>query len=103
MDMLIDNIEVCLSLLEKEQKIRKIDILKPYIGYQYGTAIYSMSFITNKKEYNRIMKRLNQNKDVLRWSKNRKVQMLQLVDYIGGNKLLVFLLRIKVNGRIRAP
>lgn len=54
-----------------------------------------MSFITNKKEYNRIMKRLNQNKDVLRWSKNRKVQMLQLVDYIGGNKLLVFLLRIK--------
>lgn len=41
------------------------------------------------------MKRLNQNKDVLRWSKNRKVQMLQLVDYIGGNKLLVFLLRIK--------
>lgn len=95
MDMLIDNIEVCLSLLEKEQKIRKIDILKPYIGYQYGTAIYSMSFITNKKEYNRIMKRLNQNKDVLRWSKNRKVQMLQLVDYIGGNKLLVFLLRIK--------
>ena len=95
MDMLIDNIVVCLSLLEKEQKIRKIDILKPYIGYQYGTAIYSMSFITNKKEYNRIMKRLNQNKDVLRWSKNRKVQMLQLVDYIGGNKLLVFLLRIK--------
>ena len=95
MDMLIYNIEVCLSLLEKEQKIRKIDILKPYIGYQYGTAIYSMSFITNKKEYNRIMKRLNQNKDVLRWSKNRKVQMLQLVDYIGGNKLLVFLLRIK--------
>lgn len=49
MDMLIDNIEVCLSLLEKEQKIRKIDILKPYIGYQYGTAIYSMSLLPIKK------------------------------------------------------
>ena len=34
MDMLIDNIEVCLSLSRKRTKDSKIDILKPYIGYQ---------------------------------------------------------------------
>lgn len=95
MDMLIDNIEVCLSLLETEKRIQKVDILKPYIGYQYGTAIYSVSSIDDKKECNRLMGRLNEKKDVLKWSKNRKVQMLQLAESIGGTKFLIFLLRIK--------
>lgn len=95
MDMLIDNIEVCLSLLETEKRIQKVDILKPYIGYQYGTAIYSVSSIADKKECNRLMGRLNEKKDVLKWSKNRKVQMLQLADDIGGTKFLIFLLKIK--------
>ena len=68
MDMLIDNIEVCLSLLETEKRIQKVDILKPYIGYQYGTAIYSVSSIADKKECNRLMGRLNEKKDVFKWS-----------------------------------
>lgn len=95
MDMLIDNIEVCLSLLETEKKIQKVDILKPYIGYQYGTAIYSVSSIDDKKECDRLMGRLNERKDILKWSKNGKVQMLQLADSIGGTKFLIFLLKIK--------
>ena len=95
MDMLIDNIEVCLSLLETEKEIQKVDILKPYIGYQYGTAMYSVASIDDKKECDRLIERLSEKKDILKWSKNRKVQMLQLADSIGGTKFLILLLKIK--------
>lgn len=95
MDMLIDNIEICLSLLENEKRIQKVDILKPYIGYQYGTAVYLVSSISDKKECNRLMRRLNEKKDVFKWSKNRKVQMLRLAASIGGTKFLIFLLNVK--------
>lgn len=94
-DMLIDNIEDCLALLETEKRIQKVDNLKPYIGYQYGTAIYSVSSIVDKKECNRLMGRLKEKKYVLKWSKNKKVQMIQLADIIGGTKFIIFLLRIK--------
>lgn len=95
MDVLIDNIEECLSLLIQNKDNKNADILKPYIGYQYGTAIYLLTLIDNKKEYKRLISRLNEKKNILKWSHNPKIRLIRIAEGIGGIKFTVALCRIK--------
>ena len=95
MDVLIDNIEECLSLLIQNKDNKNADILKPYIGYQYGTAIYLLTLIDNKKEYKRLISRLNEKKYILKWSHNPKIRLIRIAEGIGGIKFTVALCRIK--------
>lgn len=92
-DMLIDNIENCLNILEKDKE--KSKVLKPYVSYQYGTALYYVSTINEKEEYNRLLSRLKKNKHILRWSKNYKIRWIGFVYSIGGMKFVMALLRLR--------
>lgn len=92
-DMLIDNIETCLELLKNSSG--KAQILKPYISYQYGTAVYLLSTINRNSEYKRLLERLNKNKHILNWSKNYKIRMIRTINSIGGWNLVMLLLKLR--------
>lgn len=94
-DTLIDNIEVCLFLMKNEKDTDKLYSLKPYIGYQYGTAFYLVSSIKDKIEYNRLINRLREKVYILKWSQNRKIRMLKIANDIGGIWFTIFLLKIR--------
>lgn len=92
-DMLINNIETCLDILEKNSD--KAKLLRPYISYQYGTAVYLVSTIERNEEYKQLLGRLNKNKHVLKWSKNQKIRLLYSMNLVGGFNLVMLLLRLR--------
>lgn len=92
-DMLISNIESCLDILE--QNYDKAKLLRSYISYQYGTAVYLVSTIEHNEEYKRLLGRLNKSKYVLKWSKNKKIRMIYIMNLVGGFNLVILLLRLR--------
>lgn len=94
-DTLIDNIESCILILDKNTICEKSAQLQPYIGYLFGTAMFSVSCLNDSKERNRLICRLKKNKYALNWSSNKKIKLLQVSNKIGGIKFVVFLLRIR--------
>lgn len=94
-DMLLNNIDVCLELLKDNAE--KAQILRPYVAYQYGTALHHTAAMNKHKEYKGLIRQLEQKKYMLPWSKNRKLRMIHFADAIGGMKLVMFLLRLRQN------
>lgn len=97
-DILFDNIDYCLELL-KNTSVEKTEAVKPFMGYQYGTAMYHVSAIADKIQYERLLKRLEKNKQLLYWSDNRKIKLLRMAYSIGGIRLIMMLLKIKEKAR----
>lgn len=89
-ETLINNIEKCFALLNNE---KKMDILKPYISYQYGTALYLISSLREKNDCKRLMNKVVKYKYVLKWSNNKKIRLIRSADSLGGLKFAIFLLR----------
>ena len=81
--------------LENLHDQRKVEMLKPYIGYQYGTAVYLTGTICEKKEQDRLLERLYSQEHILSWTKNRKVRILQAINQIGGLCLVMILLKLR--------
>lgn len=94
-DMLLNNIDTCLELLKDDPE--KAQILKPYVAYQYGTALHHTAAMKRHEEYKGLIQCLEQKKYMLQWSKNRKLRMIHFADAIGGMKLVMFLLRLRQN------
>lgn len=92
-DTLIDNIENCLNILNNKKD--KSEMLKPYVSYQYGTALYRVSTINNRNEYKRFVDRLKKNRSLLKWSDNKKIRLLNTACSIGGINFTLFLLKIR--------
>lgn len=92
-DMLISNIESCLDILDKRQD--KSKLLRPYISYQYGTAVYLASTIEHREDYKQLLERLNKIKYVLKWSKNKKIRLMYIMNLVGNLKLVMLVLRLR--------
>lgn len=90
--VLLDNIDRCLDLMKNDNT--KAQILKPYISYQYATAIYRMAFITPNAQYRQLLTRITRNRNILRWSNDNKVRLIYLLDSIAGIGFVIKLLRI---------
>lgn len=94
-DTLIDNIDTCLDIMKRENNFEKAQLLKSYVSYQYGTVVYLVSTVTEEEEYNKLLNRLYKKNYILKWSKNRKIRMIQIINSIGGFKLVMFMLRLR--------
>lgn len=93
LDMLLDNIELCLNLMEAAEE--KANLLRPYLGYQYGTAVYLVASMHDSADYRRLFRRVNSWKHLLSWSNNRKIRMMRWICSIGGLNLVMMLLRLR--------
>lgn len=93
-DVLIDNIDYCIGLLNNVP-IGMAEDIKPFIGYQYGTAMYLVSAIADKEQYKRLLTRLEKNKQLLYWSENKKVKLLRMAYTVGGIKFVMMLLKLR--------
>lgn len=75
--MLFDNIETCLELLHNTEKCERGDRLKPYIAYQYGTALVCIAEVTDRSEKKSLLQRAASMRFLLNWSQNRKIKTLR--------------------------
>lgn len=94
MKVLLNNIDVCVLLLENISDREKKQLLKSYIGYQFGTMIYSVATIDNKEERKILITSLKERQYLLNWSTNHKINLIRKAHSIGGMKFTITLLRI---------
>ena len=77
-----------------ENEDRRAAVLKPYVGYQYGTALYSMAMLDNKEDIKSLQKRAKEYRYLLAWSNNKKVKLVRIFSNIVGLNLTIMLLKI---------
>ena len=88
------NIRRCLELLE-DNGTDRAEQLKPFVAYQYGTALYHMAKLPESREKDDLLTQAKELRYLLRWSNNRKIRLLNLSASLGGLKFSLILLRWK--------
>ncbi len=90
---LIDNIEKSLSLVNNSASEHRY-LLRDYLGYQIGTALFHIASLKNKAERDELVLRIKPYRNMLGWSNSLKIRLLNTIAHIGGIRLAVFLLRL---------
>lgn len=93
-ETLFSNIDRCCNLL-KGCKAEKEAMLKAYVGYQYGTALFNLAMLPASKEMRGLIARAKQYRYLLKWSKNERIRLLDIVTTLGGIEFVLLLLKIK--------
>lgn len=93
-EILKENICYCLSILE-ESKGNRVELLKPYIAYQFATFLFHLAALTESEEKNILIKQAKEMCRLLKWSQNRKAKILDWATNLGGLTLTLWLLRLK--------
>ena len=88
----LENITNCIILMN-EHKRENSEVLKPFIGYQYGTLLFHLSSLSSSIEKDKLIAEAASLRYLLRWSKNHKVRLLNLTTTIFGIKFTLFLLK----------
>ena len=90
----MDNIDRCLKLLENT-KNKHSELLKSFVGYQYGTVLSHLAILPKSYERNALVVRAKNNQYLLKWSDSNKVKLLDIATSIGGLKFTLILLKLK--------
>lgn len=87
----LSNIERCIALLQSSNCGRS-ELLKSFVGYQYGTALFHLSSLTNSKKRDEQVARAKDLRYLLKWSNNRKIKLLDIaISLLGLNAALLLL------------
>ena len=89
---LCSNVEECLRLL-KDTSLEKADALKPFVAYQYATAVFNYVGLRKKDRTPAVTAKIKSQRHLLRWTCNAKVKAMDLCCTVFGFSALVFLLR----------
>lgn len=91
--MLCDNVKVCVRLLEDAEEARA-KALQPYVAYQYGTLIYNVANLP-KSGRKSLMKDVKEMKWLLNCSENPKVRLIKRCSGLLGLSMTMALLRMR--------
>ena len=94
--MVMDNIDNCLILIENNDNSHA-NLLKPFIGYQYGTILSYLAILPKSCEREILIQRAKNKQYLLKWSNSKKVKLLDVTTSVGGLKLTLFLLKFRSN------
>lgn len=86
------NVEECLRLMEAAPT-EKAEALKPFVSYQYATAVFNYAGLKKQDRTATVTARVKGMRYLLRWSGNSKVRAMNLCSTIFGFSAMVFLLR----------
>lgn len=92
---LLMNVEHCMNILDKSDDNEKKIALRPYVAYQYGTALVYISKVSKEKEYGTFLEWAEQNKYVLEWSQNYKIRLLRMLEKWKDIRFVINLLRLR--------
>ena len=90
----LGNIRRCLELLE-ENGTDRAEQLKPFVAYQYGTALYHLAKLKASAEKEELLAQAEKLRYLLRWSRNRKIRLLNMTASLGGLRCTLAMLRWK--------
>ncbi len=88
---LYNNIMKCINILDKTQSEKK-ELLLPYVSYQYGTLLYAVTGLKNYSDIRLLIRTIDSYSYLLKYSKNKKIRMINVVKRIFGLNITVFLL-----------
>lgn len=81
----------CINILDKTQSEKK-ELLLPYVSYQYGTLLYAVTGLKNYSDIRLLIRTIDSYSYLLKYSKNKKIRMINAVKRIFGLNITVFLL-----------
>ena len=70
-------------------------MLKAYVGYQYGTALFNLAMLPASQEKRGLIACAKQHRYLLKWSKNKRIRLLNIATTLGGVEFVLLLLKIK--------
>lgn len=88
----LNNICNCIAIINEHDNADRL-LLKPYIGYQYGTLLFHLASLASSPEKKELVLAASDLRYLLKWSKNWKVRLLDLVTSIFGIRLTLFALK----------
>lgn len=89
-----DSIITCYKQIEKLDKYKKMNLLS-YISYQYGTFLLCQAMVKSEdSEVNLYIDEMEKYKFLLKYSNNKKVKILYIIEKIIGYRNLCKLIRI---------
>jgi len=88
------NVRRCLELLE-ENGTERAEQLRPFVAYQYGTALYHMAKLSAPREKRDLLAQARELRYLLRWSDNRKIRLMNFTTKVGGLKFTLALLKLR--------
>ena len=91
-ECLCDNIRECVRLLH-ETESEKMELLKPFVAYQYGTLLYNVANLPAHQRSEKLIDGVREMKWLLSCSDNRKVRLLRSCMTISGLSVTLVLLR----------
>ena len=86
------NVEECLRLIKAAPK-EKSAVLKPFVSYQYATAVFNYAGLKKQDRTAAVTARVKDLRYLLQWSRNAKVKAMHLCNKVFGFPIMVFLLR----------
>ena len=91
---LMNNVRYCVHLLQEHMDAQKANQLRSYVAYQYGTLLYCIAGLLEKREKNLLIGEVNELKYLLAYSKNSKIQLMYNVSRVVGLRGLICMLGI---------
>ena len=98
-EILVNNTDRCVDILNAAEDEKKAELVKPYMGYQCATLIFTVSKIDDKDQRHELLEKVRRFIPMLSYSKNKKVRLVRAVSSLVGIKgasfLMHFLFKIK--------
>lgn len=99
---LLDNIEFCVDVLDGVKSNERVELLKPYIAYQYGTLLANISAVPDKDQQKKLLGKAKAYKNFLAYSQNQKIRLLRIASRLVGLKGTIALLKLRERGKLYA-
>lgn len=93
-ECLCDNVCECVRILGTVDA-QKAEMMKPFVGYQYGTLFYNVAALPAAQRSEKLMKNIKEMRHLLTWSDNSKVRLLRAFDRIFGLSVTFWFLRMR--------
>ena len=91
-EILIGNTKMSLDILERAEDREKADLIKPYMGYQCATLLFTVSELDSKEERLALLEKSKGFLPLLAYSKNRKVKVVRAASRLFGLKAASYLM-----------
>ena len=94
---LLDNIDVCLNLLQQAENTSKAELLKSFVGFQYGTVLFRLAVLKKDASWQNLLERAKKLQYLLKYSNHKKIKLMSLATSVGGLRFTLFLLGLLYN------
>lgn len=94
---LLDNIDTCTTLLQQAEDTSKAEMLKSFVGFQYGTVLFRLAVLKKDVAWQSLLERAKKSQYLLKCSNHKKIKLMSLTTSVGGLRLTLFLLGLLYN------